>query len=113
MTGGRAVILGDPGRWICSGMSGGSVFVRHEPARGLDEAGIKDRIAKGAKVAVRPLGDTERASLAELLRAYADALAGSGQAAAAVEVHALLEMPDAFRVIKPAGEVVDQTISPE
>ncbi|HEX9437373.1 MAG TPA: glutamate synthase-related protein, partial [Candidatus Limnocylindria bacterium] len=113
MTGGRAVILGDPGRWICSGMSGGSVFVRHEPARGLDDAGIKDRIAKGAKVALRPLADADRASLTELLRAYADALAGSGQAAAAVEVHALLEMPDAFRVIKPAGEVVDQTISTE
>ena len=38
MTGGRAAILGDPGRWICSGMSGGAVFVRHDPERGLDEA---------------------------------------------------------------------------
>ncbi len=113
MTGGRAVILGDPGRWMCSGMSGGSVFVRHDGARGLDEAGIKDRIAKGAKVGVRPLADADRADLAELLGAYADALAGSGQAAAALEVHALLETPDAFRVIKPAGELVDQTISTE
>ncbi|MBI2983793.1 MAG: glutamate synthase, partial [Chloroflexi bacterium] len=113
MTDGRGVILGDPGRWMCSGMSGGAVFVRHDPARGLDDAGIKDRVAKGAKVAARPLADADRASLAELLRAYADALAGSGQAAAAVEVMSLLGMPDAFRVIKPSGEVVDQTISTE
>ena len=113
MTDGRGVILGDPGRWICSGMSGGAVFVRHDATRGLDDAGIKDRIAKGAKVASRPLADADRASLTELLRSYADALAASGQAAAAVEVMSLLEMPDAFRVIKPAGEVVDQTISTE
>jgi glutamate synthase (NADPH/NADH) large chain len=113
MTGGRGVILGDVGRWICSGMSGGAVFVRHDPASGLDDAGIKDRIAKGAKVAVRPLGDAERASLGELLGAYADALAASGQRDAAVYVQALLDAPDAFRVIKPAGEVVDQAISTE
>jgi len=114
MTGGRAVILGDPGRWICSGMSGGTVFLRHDPSRGLDDAGIKDRIAKGAKVTLRPLSDADHANLKELLGAHADALAGSGQAAAAVEVHALLAMPDAFRVIKPAGEVVvDQSISTE
>ncbi|HEX9437732.1 MAG TPA: hypothetical protein VGA16_11315, partial [Candidatus Limnocylindria bacterium] len=69
--------------------------------------------AKGAKVALRPVADADRAQLTELLRAYADALAASGQAAAAVEVMSLLAMPDAFRVIKPAGEVVDQTISTE
>jgi glutamate synthase (NADPH/NADH) large chain len=113
MTGGRAVILGDPGRWICSGMSGGAVFVRHDPSRGLDEAGIHDRIAKGAKIAMRPLGDADRAALRELLGEYGDALVASGQPEAAAQVMALLDAPDAFRVIRPAGEVVDQTISTE
>ena len=114
MTGGRAVILGDPGRWICSGMSSGVVFVRHDPARGLDEAGIKDRIAKGAKVVVRPVEGADRAALSELLHAYADALAASGQAEAAVEVQVLLDLPDVFRAIRPVGEVViDQSISTE
>jgi glutamate synthase (NADPH/NADH) large chain len=113
MTGGRGVILGDPGRWICAGMSGGSVFVRHDPARGMDDAGIKDRIAKGAKVALRPLAETDRASLTELLEAYAGALAESGQANAAEEVRTMLATPEAFRVIKAAGEVVDQAISTE
>ena len=113
MTGGRGVILGDPGRWICSGMSGGAVFVRHDPPHGLDEAGIRDRIAKGAKVTVRPLADADHASLAELLGAYADVLDMSGQPEAAAHVRALLAAPDAFRAIKPAGEIVDQTISTE
>ncbi len=113
MTDGRGVILGDPGRWICSGMSGGAVFLRRDPAHGLDEAGIKDRIAKGAKVALRPLEDADRASLAELLAAYADALAASGQREAAEAAGVLVDDPDAFRVIKPAGEVVDQSISTE
>ena len=113
MTGGHGVILGDPGRWICSGMSGGSVFVRHDPARGLGEAGIRDRVAKGAKVSVRPLGDSDRSSLAELLGAYAAALDASGQPEAAAAARELTVAPDAFRVIKPAGEVVDQTISTE
>jgi glutamate synthase (NADPH) large chain len=113
MTGGRAAILGDPGRWICSGMSGGVVFVRHDPARGLDDAGIRDRIAKGAKVAVRAVSDDDRAVLQELLGAYAEALAASEQADAAADVLALLADPCAFRAIKPAGEVVDQAISTE
>jgi glutamate synthase (NADPH/NADH) large chain len=113
MTGGRGVILGDVGRWICSGMSGGAVFVRHDASAGPGGAGIEDRIAKGAKVAVRPLGDADRESLGELLAAYADALASSGQVDAASDVRELLAAPDAFRVIKPAGEVVDQAISTE
>lgn len=113
MTGGRAAILGDPGRWICSGMSGGAVFVRHDPERGLDDAGIKDRIAKGAKVAVRAVGEEDREKLRAILVPYALALSRSGQDEAATEAIALLDAPDAFRVIKPAGEVVDQSISTE
>jgi glutamate synthase (NADPH/NADH) large chain len=113
MTGGRAAILGDPGRWICSGMSGGAVFVRHDPDRGLDEAGIRDRIAKGAKVAVRPPGEADRETLRSLLVPYALALSRSGQDDAATEAIALLDAQDAFRVIRPAGEVVDQSISTE
>ncbi len=113
MTWGRAVILGDPGRWICSGMSGGMVFVRHDPSRGLDEAGLRDRLAKGAKVSVRELTDEDRAALDELLGAYADALSASGQREDASAIRALIWTPDAFRVIKPGGDIVDQSISTE
>ncbi|MBU6423406.1 MAG: glutamate synthase, partial [Chloroflexi bacterium] len=113
MTWGRAVILGDVGRWICSGMSGGMVFVRHDPARGLDDAGLRDRLAKGAKVSVRQLTDEDHTALEDLLGSYVDALAASGQTEEAATVRALLWTPDAFRVIKPGGEIVDQSISTE
>src|SRR3989449_8817795 len=114
MTGGNAVVLGDPGRWICSGMSGGVVFLRHDPARGLDDAGLRDRLAKGAKVTLRPPKDDDVPLLAELMNAYADALAASGQREAADHVRALLAEPAAhFRVVRPGIEIVDQTISTE
>lgn len=114
MTGGRGVVLGDPGRWICSGMSGGVVFVRHDPARGFDDAALKDRLAKGAKVVVRePSPDDER-SLRELLEGYAVSLERGGQVDEGIRVRGLLaDARAAFRVIRSAGDVVDQTISTE
>ncbi|MBI3521813.1 MAG: alpha-hydroxy-acid oxidizing protein [Chloroflexi bacterium] len=113
MTGGTAIVLGDPGRWICSGMSGGMVFVPHDPSRGLDDAGIKDRLAKGAKVALRVPDETEGAALRELLGAYVTTLAASGQTDEAARVRALRETPGAFRCIRAAGDLVDQSISTE
>jgi len=115
MTAGRGVVLGDPGKWICSGMSGGAVYVRLDPLAGLDEAGLKRRIAKGGKVAVRALDERDRANLAELLGAYAGELARSGQPAEADRVRAFLAEPDRhFRAVKPGtGETVDQSISTE
>ncbi|HYY53982.1 MAG TPA: glutamate synthase-related protein [Candidatus Dormibacteraeota bacterium] len=114
MTGGTAVVLGDPGRWICSGMTGGAVFVRHDPGRGLDEAAIRDRVAKGAKIVVREPNAEDLAALRTLLVGYAATLRDSGQDAAAVEVEALLAAPtENFRAIRSQGDVVDQRISTE
>ena len=114
MTGGRAVVLGDPGRWICSGMSGGAVYLRHDPERGLDDAGLRDRFAKGAKVHMRPPRDEDLAPLRELLGAYGDALRESDQAEAADLVDGLLADPAAnFRVVRPGTEITDQTVSTE
>ena len=114
MTGGRAVVLGDPGRWICSGMSGGVLFLRHDPARGLDEAGMRDRFAKGAKVTLTRPAESDVAILHELLSAYADVLAQTGQDDAAGAVTALLDDPvERFRVVRPGAAIVEQTISTE
>lgn len=114
MTGGRAVVLGDPGRWICSGMSGGTVYVRLAPERGLDENELRIRLAKGAKVAMTAPGTQDEAPLRELLSDYAAALDQNGQTDAAAEARALAADPGSFRAIRPAGEVVvDQTISTE
>lgn len=48
MTNGRALVLGDPGPWICAGMTGGVVYLRHDSSLGLTEQALKRRIAKGA-----------------------------------------------------------------
>ncbi len=114
MTGGKAVVLGDPGRWICSGMSGGVVYLPHAPERGLDEAALRDRFAKGAKVFMRPPSDEDLPGLADLLGAYADALEESDQPDAAQHVRTLLAEPAThFRVVRPGTEITDQTISTE
>jgi glutamate synthase (NADPH/NADH) large chain len=114
MTGGKAVVLGDPGRWICSGMSGGVVYLRHDPERGLDEAALRDRFAKGAKVFMRAPRDEDVPALAELLGAYAAALDQSDQRDAARHVRTLLAEPAKhFRVVRPGTEITDQTISTE
>jgi glutamate synthase (NADPH/NADH) large chain len=114
MTAGTAVVLGDPGRWICSGMSGGMVFVRVDLARGIDADGIRSRLAKGAKVHVGVPRETELPALRDLLAGYGRALLGSGQDGTARTVRALAEdATAAFLAIRPGGEVVDQTVSTE
>ena len=114
MTAGTAVVLGDPGRWICSGMSGGAVFVRIDRARGIDRDGIRARLAKGAKVHVGVPRDDELPAVRDLLAGYRRALLGSGQDADARAVRALADdLAAAFLAIRPGGEVVDQTVSTE
>jgi glutamate synthase (NADPH/NADH) large chain len=115
MTGGRAVVLGDPGRWICSGMSGGVVFLRHDPERGLDERGLRDRFAKGAKVNLRPpSSDEDLIALRDMVGSYATLLDESGQTETAAAMRVLLDDPALhFRVVRPGADIVDQTISTE
>ncbi|HET8567421.1 MAG TPA: glutamate synthase-related protein [Candidatus Limnocylindria bacterium] len=112
MTGGAAVVLGDPGRWICSGMSGGAVYLRVDASRGLDDRGLRDRLAKGAKVTLRAPDESEAAACGELLGAYALLLTMSGQSDEAARVRAL-DVRSSFLVVRPGAEQVDQTISTE
>ena len=114
MTAGTAAVLGDPGRWICSGMSGGVVFVRLDIGRGIDLDGIRARLAKGAKVHVSPPREAELPALRELLAGYGRVLLGSGQEDAARVVRVLAaSAAESFLAIRPGGEIVDQTVSTE
>jgi glutamate synthase (NADPH/NADH) large chain len=70
MTSGRGLVLGDPGPWLCSGMTGGVVYLKLEEAMGLDEQALQRRLAKGAEVAIRPVDETDQQNLQELLTAY-------------------------------------------
>jgi glutamate synthase (NADPH) large chain len=108
------VVLGDVGPWAFAGMTGGVVYVRHEPELGLDEAAIRRRFARAARVALRPLDAVGEHDLTELLGAYELELAMSGQPEAAQDVARLAR--DArwcFRAVVPEGLQGDQDVSTE
>jgi glutamate synthase (NADPH/NADH) large chain len=114
MTNGRAVVLGDPGPWLCAGMTGGVVYQRLVPEMGFDRAAIDRRMAKGAKITMANLTEGDVRAVTELLALYADRLARSGQADAAQRVRMLLDDP-AGRFVKvvPESQQVDPSISTE
>ncbi len=78
MTNGRVIVLGDPGPWICSGMTGGVIYQRIVPELGLDINALKRRIAKGANVTILPIDSKGLEDLSELLNLYIQKLDKSG-----------------------------------
>lgn len=114
MTNGRAVVMGDPGPWICAGMTGGVIYQRLVPEFGLDVAALERRIAKGAKVSIQRLGSQSRADLAGLLGLYREELAKSGQVEAADRIQRLLsDLDNEFVCIAPVGLQADQSVATE
>ncbi|MCR8643042.1 glutamate synthase-related protein [Paenibacillus sp. N1-5-1-14] len=114
MTNGRAVVLGDPGPWMCAGMTGGVIYQRVNYAMGLDLKAIERRIAKGAKVKIESVGPQSKQDLNELLGAYRAELANSGQAEAAARVDALLaDLDNNFVRIAPVALQADQSVATE
>ena len=114
MTNGRAVVLGDPGPWVCSGMTGGTVYLRLQPEMGLDLAALKRRLAKGAKVGMSRLNDIDKASVRELLGNYRSELVTSDQAEEAGRLDELIEAPEHhFVKVQPINMQVDPSISTE
>ena len=93
MTSGRVVILGDPGPWLCSGMTGGVVYQRLHPQMGLDEAAIRRRLAKGANVTLKPVEGPDVTAIRHLLQQYWQALTDSHQTNAAARLDPLLANP--------------------
>jgi glutamate synthase (NADPH) large chain len=114
MTNGRGLVLGDPGPWICAGMTGGVVYLRHQPEMGLTIEAIERRIAKGAKVSVSPLSDKGKQDVAELLGKYVHLLELEGQESEAKELALLLENPEKhFVQVVPVKEQADPSVSTE
>ena len=89
MTAGRVLVMGDPGPWICAGMTGGVLYLRLWPDMGLDMAAIRRRISRGANVTLNPVAAEDGENLYELLQAYASELARNHQHAEAEKVRAL------------------------
>lgn len=114
MTAGRAVVLGDPGPWICSGMSGGSVYVKLNPGLGFTEETLHRRIAKGAKVMIWPLDAEGVADVRGLLSAYEKELKKSGQRDIARTLIGLCQNPgEHFVMIRPGHSSINQDIATE
>lgn len=114
MTNGRGLVLGDPGPWICAGMTGGVVYVRNQPEVGLTKDAITRRIAKGAKVSVTELNEKGKKDINELLGQYTDLLANDGQLEEANQLRSLLSDPENhFIQIIPVKEQADPSVSTE
>jgi glutamate synthase (NADPH/NADH) large chain len=90
-TSGRGLVLGDPGPWLCSGMTGGVVYLLLDEVLGLTTDAIKRRLATGAQVSVERVDELDRIDLRELLGAYRSALLEGHQHAAAQEIAQLAD----------------------
>jgi glutamate synthase (NADPH) large chain len=114
MTNGRGLVLGDPGPWICAGMTGGVVYLRQQPEMGLTIDVLKKRIAKGAKVSVTQLSAKGLTDTEELLTKYIQLLAGNGQNEEAEKLGSLLrELDKHFLQVVPVKEQADPSVSTE
>ncbi len=115
MTNGRAVVLGDPGPWICAGMTGGSVYLMPQPEFGFDLEAIKRRIAKGAKVVLSRLLPVDTEAVGRLLGEYEAELRHSGQTEEADWVNSIRHSDLRHRFVRiiPESQQTEQDISTE
>jgi glutamate synthase (NADPH) large chain len=98
MTSGRALVLGDPGPWICAGMTGGVVYQRVHPEMGLDVDAIKRRIAPGSPVEIFSLDEQGNDDVIELLQKYIHVLEVNNQSSFTEPLYELLQYPTAHFV---------------
>jgi glutamate synthase (NADPH/NADH) large chain len=70
MTAGRVVVLGDPGPWLCSGMTGGTLYCHLDLEMGFDREALRRRLARGAGVEIRDVEEDDVVQLEELLGIY-------------------------------------------
>jgi glutamate synthase (NADPH/NADH) large chain len=114
MTAGRVIVLGDPGPWICAGMTGGVLYLRLQPHLNFDRAAIQRRLARGAKVNLREVGPADYENLQELLTIYADELARNHATEEAQKVRELLvDWQNSFIKVVPEGVQEDQRFATE
>ncbi|MEM6528093.1 MAG: glutamate synthase, partial [Chloroflexota bacterium] len=102
MTSGRVLVMGDPGPWMCAGMTGGVVYQRIQPEMGLTVDAIRRRLAKGSPVEIYQLDEQGVADVREMLKRYIQTLEVNNQAEAVQHIYALLPTPqEHFAMLKP------------
>jgi len=102
MTGGKVVVLGDPGPWLCAGMTGGVIYQCLYPEFGFDRDAVRRRLASSARVRIRKVSGRGLADISRLLEHYIAQLEDSqqGDEAEAVAV-LLLEADRRFVTLTP------------
>jgi len=106
MTSGRALVLGDPGPWICAGMTGGVVYQRIQPEMNLTVDAIRRRLAPGSIVDIMPLDEHGERDVRELMGTYIKTLELNNQEEATHHLYALLARPGNYFVkIAPPARV--------
>jgi glutamate synthase (NADPH) large chain len=91
MTSGRGMVLGDPGPWLCSGLTGGVVYLKLDETMGLDEAALRRRLAKGAEVSIEAVsGEEDEKNIREMLTKYISVLSSHEYKEEADLIRALL-----------------------
>ncbi len=114
MTNGRAVVLGDPGPWMCAGQTGGRVYLRVNDEWNLDRAALERRLGRGAKVEIRELDARGVLDVQELLGHYGEELRGTAQDFEADRISGLALAADQhFLMAIPEQEQADPSISTE
>ncbi|WP_088043506.1 glutamate synthase-related protein [Bacillus sp. EAC] len=114
MTGGRAIVLGDPGPWMCAGMTGGVIYVRNSPELGLTKEAYQNRMAKGASVSILPIDELGKRDIQELLEKYKSLLSFHNQKEEAHFIQQLIEnIQENFLQIRPKKEQADPSVSTE
>jgi len=94
MTGGRVVVLGDPGPWICAGMTGGIIYQCLYPELGFNRKAVQRRFSRGANVTLKTIDSAGLEDVRELLGRYIRELENNFQADEAAAVQLLLNEAD-------------------
>jgi glutamate synthase (NADPH/NADH) large chain len=74
MTSGTVLIMGDPGPYAFSGMTGGIVYQKLSPEFGFDQKALNRRLAKGASVRIEAVDTPDVEAIQSLLEHYINAL---------------------------------------
>jgi glutamate synthase (NADPH/NADH) large chain len=102
MTAGRALLLGDPGPWLCAGMTGGTIYQRIQPEMNLTVEAVRRRIASGSIVELFSLNENDIENVRELLSSYITTLESNNQPEAVQHLYNLLHRPqDHFIKLSP------------
>ncbi len=114
MTQGEAMVLADPGPWLAAGMTGGIIYLLHDPGRGLTEAFLRTRLSRGAAVKLQAVQSADAGPIQALLRHAVEALEASGQPERVSDLEPLLRDPlSHFLKVVPEAGGLDQQISTE